>query len=108
MATNQELQAICDRGLQAIAEVKAHAVRLGQLDQEVKAKQGELAALQNQIVQAKTLAGEIDEVHQTLRAKRADLAELNAEIARKHAVHGKVDADLRDLRKRISGDPTHA
>jgi DNA repair exonuclease SbcCD ATPase subunit len=72
-----------------------------------KPNRARLAGLQAKISQAHTVAAQVDEVGQLLRTKKAELAEVNAEIARKSALHGQVDSDLRDLRKRISGDATH-
>ena len=81
---------------------------LAQLEQQIKAAESTLARLNGQIEAGKKLAAEVDQVHQHIRAKRTELAQLEMTIAQKSELHGKVDADLRDLRKRVSGDFSHA
>jgi hypothetical protein len=53
--TNQELVLACDRALQGINEVKQNAVRLAQLEQQIKQAEGTLAGLNGKIEQAKKL-----------------------------------------------------
>jgi chromosome segregation ATPase len=108
MPSNQDLQMIADRGLSALNEIKANAVQLAQLGQQIREAQSTLAGLQGQIEAAKKLAPQLEQFDGILRAKRVELADLEATIAKKHADHGAVDSALRDLRKQISGDPSHA
>jgi chromosome segregation ATPase len=108
MPTHQDLIMICDRLSQAAAEFKQHAVKLAQLDQQVKAAEGTLAGLNGQIEAAKQLAPQLEQFDELIRSKRSELAELQAAIARGNEQHGTVVSKLRDLRKQISGDPSHA
>src|SRR5215469_5678056 len=104
MPTNQELIHICDKALTAVAEVKATAVRLGQLEQQMKEAESNLRALEGQIETAKKLAPQLQEVEEKLRAKRAEIAELDAILKSKNELHGLIDSKLRDFRKQISGN----
>ena len=70
MTTNNDLVHACDRALQGINEVKGHAIRLMQLEQQVKAAQDALAGLNAKIKQAEAQAAEIDKTDQTIRQKR--------------------------------------
>ena len=108
MPTNQNLIHACDRALAGITEVKANAVKLMQLENEIKRAEQTLAGLQAQAAQIKPLITRTEELDQRIRAKRSELADLEAVIAKKHADHGAVENALRDLRKKISGDPQHA
>ena len=108
MTTKQdELIFACERALAGIQEVRTNAVKPSQLEQQIKEAQGELAGLKGQIERAKQLAPQLQEMEQRIRAKQTQLSEVDAEIARKNELHGKVDGELRDLRKRISGDLSH-
>jgi chromosome segregation ATPase len=102
MPTTNELVLMCDRNLQSTAELKANAVKLGQLENEIPRAQTTLAGLQAKIAQAETMAAEIQALDQRIRAKRAELADLVSSIARKHEQHGSIDADLRSLIKRAT------
>jgi predicted nucleic acid-binding Zn-ribbon protein len=106
--TNQDLVNSCDRALAGINEVKANAVRLAQLEQQVQAAESKLAAQNAKLEQRKSQEAQIEQLDQTIRAKRVELADVEAEVARKHKLHGDIESQLRDLRKRVSGDPTHA
>jgi chromosome segregation ATPase len=106
--TNQDLTMIADRGLSALSEIKANAVQLAQLAQQIREAQSTLAALEANIAQVKPMAVQIEELDQRIRQKRSELADLDAAIAKKHADHGSITSALRDLRKQISGDPQHA
>jgi chromosome segregation ATPase len=109
MPTKQDdLIFACDRALAGITEVKANAVRLAQLDQQITAAESRLALLQGQIQAAEKLAPQLEEMDRRIRAKRVELGELELVIAKKHEDHGAVTNALRDLRKQISGDPQHA
>jgi chromosome segregation ATPase len=98
---------ITDRGLQALAEVKAHVVKLANLEVEIRQAESTLAGLNAKAEQVKTLVPQVERLDQQIRAKRSELADLDAVIAKKHADHGAVTSALRDLRKQISGDPSH-
>jgi hypothetical protein len=63
--TNQDLIHACDRARQGIDEVKANAVRLVQLESEVKRAEQALAGLKGKIAQAEPLTKQIDELDQT-------------------------------------------
>jgi len=102
MPTNTNLQMICDRGLQALAEVKAHVAKLANLDVEIKQAESKLAGLNGQIAQAQQLASQVQEVDQQVRRKQAELADLNSQIAAKHEAHGRIDADLNGIIKRVA------
>ena len=108
MATHKELQAICDRGLSALAEVKQHVITLANLDGEIVRAETTLRGLQAQAEQVQPMIAEIEGLDQRIRAKRSELATLEAAIAKGNEQHGAVVSKLRDLRKQISGDPTHA
>jgi chromosome segregation ATPase len=106
--TNQDLTMIADRGLSALSEIKANAVQLAQLGQQIREAQSTLARLQAEIAQATPMVAQIEELDQRIRVKRSELADLDATIAKKHQDHGAVTSALRDLRKQLSGDATHA
>jgi predicted nucleic acid-binding Zn-ribbon protein len=108
MPTNQDLVFACDRALAGIQEVKANAIRLAQLAQQITEAENKLRALEGQVEAAKQIAPQLEQFDQLIRSKRSELADLDAAIAKKHADHGAVTSALRDLRKQISGDPTHA
>jgi predicted nucleic acid-binding Zn-ribbon protein len=108
MATLQDLTMITDRGLQALAEVKQHVVKLANLEVEIKRAESTLAGLNGQIEAAKQLAPQLEQFDQLIRSKRSELADLQAAVAKGHEQHGAVVSALRDLRKQISGDPQHA
>lgn len=108
MPANTDLQMICDRGLSALAEVKQHAGKLANLQAEVERAKQELSGLQSQIETAKKLAQQLPDIDHQIRTRRAELASIDAQVAAAHVRHGTVTSALRDLRKQISGDPTHA
>jgi chromosome segregation ATPase len=96
MATNQDLVWICERVLQNVAEVRAHAQKLMQLENDIKVGQQTLNGLNGQIAEAKRLSQQLPEVEQQLRTKRAELASLEAQVAAKHVSHGEIEGKLRD------------
>jgi len=100
MPTNQDLQMIADRGLSALSEIKANAVQLAQLAQQVREAQSRLAALESNIAQVTPITAQIEELDQRIRARRSELADLDAQIAKKHEQHGSIDGELRSLMKR--------
>jgi len=108
MPSNQDLIHACDRALAGIQEVKANAVRLAQLAQQITEAENRLRTLEGQIEAAKQLAPQIEQFEELIRSRRVELADLEAAVAKKHQDHGAVTAALRDLRKQISGDPQHA
>jgi len=89
MLTNTDLQMICDRGLSALNEVRAHVVTFANLEQQIKAAESRLALLQGQIQAAEKLAPQLEEMDQQLRARRSELAELDLTIAKKHDSTGQ-------------------
>jgi chromosome segregation ATPase len=99
---------VCDRAIAAASEFKANVSTLANCELAVRQAQDRLAALNGQITEATRLASQLEQVEQAIRSKRSELADLDAVIARKHADHGEVTSALRDLRKKISGDVTHA
>jgi chromosome segregation ATPase len=108
MSTKQdELIWSLDRFIAEAQGYKQAAVRLAQLQQQIQAAEGTLGGLKGQIEQARKLAPQLEQVEQRIRERQTQLAEVDAQIARKSEVHGKLDSDLRDLRKRISGDLSH-
>ena len=102
MPSNQDLVMIADRGLSALSEVKANAVQLAQLAQQIREAQSTLAGLQSQISQVQPMITQIAELDQRIRQKRSELAVLDAQIARKSEQHGSIDGELRSLMKRAS------
>jgi len=60
--TNQDLILACDRALQGINEVKANAVQLAQLAQQVREAQSTLAGLRAEIAQAQPMAAKIEQL----------------------------------------------
>jgi predicted nucleic acid-binding Zn-ribbon protein len=108
MPSNKDLVFACDRGLAGIQEVKQNAVQLAQLEQQIKEAEAKLAGAKGQIESAKKLAPQLEQLDNQIRAKRSELAELDLTIARKHQDHGAITSALRDLRKQITGDPSHA
>jgi chromosome segregation ATPase len=108
MATKQdEIIFACDRAIAGAQELKANAVKLAQLEQQTQVAESNLRGLNAQIEQARKKAAELEQLEQKIRERQTVLAEVDAQIARKQEIHGKVDSDLRDLRKRISGDLSH-
>ena len=102
MPTLQDLTMITDRGLQALAEVKAHVVKLANLEVEIKRAGQELSGLKAQIAQASPMAAQIEELDQRIKLKRHELAELELQISKKSVEHGTIDGELRNLMKRAS------
>jgi hypothetical protein len=100
MPSNQELQFACDRALAGIGEVKAHAIQLAQLAQQVCEAQSTLAGLHAEIAQARPMAAQIEELADRIKLKRHELAELELQISKKSVEHGTIDAELGALVKR--------
>ena len=96
-----------DRFIAEAQGYKQNATRLAQLEGEVKRAQDTLAGLNAQNDQARKRAAELEQLDQKIRAKQTEDAELTAVIAQKQAILGKADSDMRDLRKRLSGDLCH-
>ena len=96
-----------DRFIAEAQGYKQNATRLAQLEGEVKRAQDTLVGLNAQNEQARKRAVELEQLEQRIRAKQTEDAELTAVIAQKQAILGKADSDMRDLRKRLSGDLCH-
>jgi hypothetical protein len=102
MPTNQDLIHACDRALAGIQEVKANAVQLAQLAQQIREAQSTLAALEANIAQVKPMVAQVEELDQRIKLKRHELAELELQISKKSVEHGTIDGELRNLMKRAS------
>jgi chromosome segregation ATPase len=100
MPSNQDLIFACDRALAGIQEVKANAVQLQQLAQQIREAQSTLAGLHAEIAQARPMAAQIEELDQRVKLKRHELAELELQISKKSVEHGTIDAELGALVKR--------
>jgi chromosome segregation ATPase len=100
MATNQDLIHICSRAIEAATELKAQAIKLAQLEQQIKDAENRLAGINAQIEHAKKLTPQLEVLGQQIRQKQSELADLQAVIAKKHSEHGSIDADLNSIIKK--------
>jgi hypothetical protein len=91
---------ITDRGLQALTEVKAHVVKLANLEVEIKHAEQTLAGLQAQIAQVNPMVAQIEELAERIKLKRHELAEVELLISKKSVEHGSIDAQLNDVIKK--------